>query len=206
MEVAYGPMRVRAAKGRGKRMHLEFKEITRDNWEQCIRLRVPPTQTKYLPSNVYALAESKFLTDRVPLAVYDGRTMIGMVTCSYAPEIGRAWIHRLMIADSFRNKGYTHAALRKLLHRLRKLPGVGVIGADYRPDNQILARVFDHFGFHVTGQVTASGDTVACLKVEPESAGGPVPVQHHPELPKSLGVQMLGDLVNLDEEAEPAKR
>src|SRR5690606_27688226 len=102
-------------------MHVVLREITRDNWEQVIRLRVPEVQRKFIPTNVYALAESKFLAERLPLAIYDGQTLIGMTVCSYNPDLGRAWIHRLVVAEEYLNQGYTRAAMRKIIRRMRKL-------------------------------------------------------------------------------------
>jgi RimJ/RimL family protein N-acetyltransferase len=101
----------------------------------------------------------------VPLGVFDGKTMVGMVVCSYAPELGRAWIHRLMISQEFPNKGYTRLTMVRLLQRLAKLPGCSIIGVDYRPENTIMEQFYDAFGFRKTGQLTGTGDVVACLRL-----------------------------------------
>src|SRR5687767_13171137 len=134
----------------GRDMNLVLREITRDNWQDCIRLRVPPSQRGYVLTNVYALAESKFHPERVPLGVYDGKTMVGMVVCSFAPELERAWIHRLMIGEQHLDKGYTRLTMQKILNRLRKLPGCGLIGVDWRPGNTSLAKFYESFGFRRT--------------------------------------------------------
>lgn len=147
-------------------MSLEFREITKDNWEQCIALRPPESQRKLIPTNLYALAESKFLVDRVPLAVYDGDTMVGMVVCSFNPQLHRAWLHRIMIGEEFQGKGTMRRTLRKAIRRFQRLPGCTIIGVDYRPENAELARFFEGFGFRRTGQSTPTGDVVACLRVE----------------------------------------
>ena len=90
-------------------MQIRLKEITGENWQECIALRVSRKQIPYVPSNIFSLAESKFIPQRVPLGIYDGAKMVGMVVCSYTPGQGRAWIHRVMIDENYQNKGYTLA-------------------------------------------------------------------------------------------------
>ena len=57
-------------------MELTLAEITAQNWQQCIALRVTKKQIPYIPSNIFSLAESKFLPDRVPLGIFDGDVML----------------------------------------------------------------------------------------------------------------------------------
>jgi len=146
-------------------MDISLHEITAENWQQCIALRVTKKQVPYIPSNIFSLAESKFLPDRVPLGIYDGDVMIGLVVCSYSPEHGRAWIHRIMIDDNFQNKGYSRATMQKILQRLTRISGCKLIGADWRPGNSNLEKCYTSFRFQKTGQRTAEGDIVAILRL-----------------------------------------
>src|SRR5436853_5705212 len=146
-------------------MELSLREITAQNWQDCIALRVSKKQIPYIPSTIFSLAESKFLPDRVPLGIYDGDAMIGLVVCSYSPEIGRAWIHRIMIDESHQNKGDSRGTMQKILQRLTRIPGCKLIGADWRPGNASLEKCYNSFGFQKTGQRTAEGDIVAILRL-----------------------------------------
>ena len=146
-------------------MDLTLLEITAQNWQQCIALRVAKKQIPYIPSNIFSLAESKFLPDRVPLGIFDGDAMVGLVVCSYAPELGRAWIHRIMIDQNVQNKGYSRATMQKILQRLTRIPGCKLIGADWRPGNSNLEKCYSSFGFQKTGQRTPDGDIVAILRL-----------------------------------------
>jgi diamine N-acetyltransferase len=146
-------------------MDLTLREITAQNWQQCIALRVAKKQVPFIPSNIFSLAESKFLPDRVPLGIYDGDAMVGLVVCSYTPEHGRAWIHRLMIDENVQNKGYSRATMQKVLQRLTRIAGCKLIGVDWRPGNSNLEKCYASFGFQKTGQRTAEGDIVAILRL-----------------------------------------
>ena len=146
-------------------MELSLREITADNWQQCIALRVAKKQIPFIPSNIFSLAESKFLPDRVPLGIFDGDAMVGLVVCSYSPDHGRAWIHRIMIDQNHQNKGYSRATMQKILQRLGRISGCKLIGADWRPGNSNLEKCYTSFGFQKTGQRTAEGDIVAILRL-----------------------------------------
>ena len=151
-------------------MDLALREITAQNWQECISLRVTKKQIPYIPSNIFSLAESKFLPDRVPLGIFDGEAMVGLVVCSYSPEHARAWIHRIMIDEKFQNKGYSRATMQKILQRLTRIPGCKFIGADWRPGNSNLEKCYASFQFQKTGQRTAEGDVVAILRLNDPAA------------------------------------
>ena len=48
-------------------MVLHFREITRHNWLQCVRLKVRPEQEVYVASNAFSLAEAA--TGQTPAGV-----------------------------------------------------------------------------------------------------------------------------------------
>lgn len=149
-------------------MKLILKEVTAENWQQVIALRMPQIHRDLVPSNSYSLAESKFVSDRIPLAVYDDETLIGLVVVSYSESIGRGWIHRFMIDHHFINKGYSRKTIKMVIRRMRRLPGCQMIGVDYRPKNTILEQFYDGLHFQKTDQTTDAGDVIAILRVRPE--------------------------------------
>ena len=158
-------------------MKLILKEVTAENWEQVIALRMPQAHRDLVPSNAFSLAESKFIHDRIPLAVYDDETLIGLVVVSYNDAIGRGWIHRFMIDQHHLNKGYSRKTLRMVIRRMRRLPGCKLIGVDYRPENTILEQFYKDLRFQRTGQLTGSGDVIAILRVRPEPTEATAPVE-----------------------------
>jgi diamine N-acetyltransferase len=149
-------------------MKLILKEVTADNWQQVVALRMPQAHRELVPSNSYSLAESKFVSDRIPLAVFDGEELIGLVVVSYNETIGRGWIHRFMIDQRFVNKGYSRKTIKMVIRRMRRLPGCQIIGVDYRPKNTILEQFYDGLHFQKTGQTTEAGDVIAVLRVRPD--------------------------------------
>jgi diamine N-acetyltransferase len=136
-------------------MNITLRDITPDNWRDCVRLKVAEDQQGFVASNVYSLAESKYEPDCVPLAVYDGETMVGFIM--YAPEdYGLAkilYIARLMIDQRYQGKGYGRAAMEALLERLKSLPGYTAILISFVPENAAAKHLYASLGFQDTGEI-----------------------------------------------------
>jgi diamine N-acetyltransferase len=67
-------------------MAVTLHEITKENWRHCIALDPGPTSKAFIPSNLYALAESKFAPSFVPLGIYVEGVMVGFVMYNTQPE------------------------------------------------------------------------------------------------------------------------
>ena len=50
---------------------VSLKELSRDNWIECIRLELEDSQKGYVAGNVDTIAESKFETHHCLRAIYD---------------------------------------------------------------------------------------------------------------------------------------
>ena len=49
---------------------IEFRDITRDNFDECLFLDVTEEQEDLVVSTTFSLAEAKIFTENIPLAVY----------------------------------------------------------------------------------------------------------------------------------------
>ena len=74
---------------------ITLRDVTRDNWLDCVRLKVDDSQAGFVAPNAYSLAESKFETHAVPLAIYAGERMVGFAM--YAVEDGTGWVGGRMV-------------------------------------------------------------------------------------------------------------
>jgi diamine N-acetyltransferase len=137
-------------------MSVTLKELTQDNWEACIDLKVHPEQKDFVASNLYSIAESQFYPGCVPLAVHDGDTLVGFIM--YEPDLlsqleGVYFICRLMIDCAYQGKGYGRMAMQQVIERLRKYPDCRVIRTSYVPENTMAAKLYYGLGFLPTGEV-----------------------------------------------------
>lgn len=143
-------------------MIVTLQPITRDNVWQCIRLKVAPEQEHYVASNAVSLAQAAYETECVPLAAYDGDTMVGFAMYAWNKDESTYWIYRVMVGRDHQRKGYGKALMRALLDRLQSLPNSRKIAISYETDNDVARRLYQQAGFVETGEVV-EGETVARL-------------------------------------------
>jgi diamine N-acetyltransferase len=136
-------------------MAVTLRDITRDNWRECARMRVEPTQVHFVASNLFSLAQSKYEPECVPLAVYEDEQMVGFVM--YRPEdhgLGKVlFIDRVMIGEGHQKKGYGRAAMIALIDRLRSQTGYNAILISFVPGNDIAQKLYSDLGFKDTGEI-----------------------------------------------------
>ncbi|HEX6780114.1 MAG TPA: GNAT family N-acetyltransferase [Ktedonobacterales bacterium] len=144
---------------------IALQEITADTWRQCARLKVRSDQENFVAPNVSSLAQSKYEPGLLPLAVYDGETMVGFVMYNEQPyEPGKYFIYRVMVGAEFQSKGYGRAAMRALIERMKALPNCQEIVLSYEPENTVAERLYESLGFRKTGEIF-EGEVVSSLKL-----------------------------------------
>lgn len=144
-------------------MPLALREITMDNFHDCLNLQLDDVQKNYVASNMYSLAEAKADGVSVPLAIYDGETMVGFIMYDYnhAERIG--YITRLMVDCRHQRKGYGRYAMRQVIERLREYSDRRYIQTSYWPQNTAAGRLYESLGFIKNGEVS-EGEIVCILK------------------------------------------
>lgn len=141
-------------------MTVTLRDITRDNWLQCIRLRVAPDQEKFVASNAVSLAQSKYEPEWQPYAIYDDERMVGFIMYGLEPNEGQYWIQRLMVDAAFQRRGYGRTAMRLALQRLQALPDRPAIAISYEDHNEVARQLYASLGFRETGEII-EGEVVA---------------------------------------------
>lgn len=145
-------------------MSIIFKNVTKDNWIECISLSVLEEQKSFVASNLYSLAQSKYDTEMRPVCIYDNEKMIGFAMYAQEPETGRTWIIRFMIDIKYQNKGYGKAALTELINLLKNTFNCTEIYLSYEPDNDIANKLYSNAGFVKTGEIE-EGELVSKLSM-----------------------------------------
>lgn len=143
-------------------MAVTLRDVTVDNWEGCLDLRVSDRQRHMVASNVYSLAQAKVQPECVPLAVYDDDTLVGFLMYARDRDDGNWWIYRLMIDERFQGRGYGRAALETALDRIKQESGCKRIMISLEPENRIARTLYRSLGFVETGE-RIGGEDVLCL-------------------------------------------
>ncbi len=138
---------------------ITLRAIDADNWLACVRLSVAPTQTDFVASNVFSLAQAAYQRQPrlIPLGVYDGDTLVGFVMYAdpAAPpdDQGRTWIMRVMVGQDYQGKGYGRAAMVALLARMNvATPPPRLIALDFHEANHVAEHLYASLGFKRTGE------------------------------------------------------
>lgn len=142
-------------------MSLLFRAITKNNFNECIRLKVRDDQ-KYVAANVYSIAQSKTEPKYIPMALYDDETMVGFVMYELDYKEKELYLCRFMIDEQHQHMGYGKGALDILKGMAMKDPGIEKIELSTKPDNEHGIKVYEEFGFIDTG-VLDDGEEVFVL-------------------------------------------
>lgn len=145
-----------------------LKNLTQDNWEDCIKLKVNSEQENFVASNLYSIAEAQFYPGCTPLAVHDDETLVGFIM--YEPDVMNQiekayFICRLMIDSTYQGRGYGRAAMQQVISRLKEYPDCQVIKTSYVPENTVAAKLYHSLGFVPTGEVE-EGEIIVQLVIK----------------------------------------
>lgn len=86
-------------------MGIYLKEVNIENWRDVVSLSVAENQKNYIESNAFSLAESKFLKQWKPMAIYHNEELIGFSMYGYFKNEKRVWLDRFMIHSKYQGKG-----------------------------------------------------------------------------------------------------
>jgi diamine N-acetyltransferase len=151
---------------------VSLREITPENWQKVLELKVRDDQTGFVASNLYSLAESKVFPDCVPLAIYAGEQPAGFLMYTFENERKEWWIFRLMINADQQGKGYGRAAMQQAITRMRNLPGCDKIFISFEPNNTAAEQLYRSLGF-VPNQEIVDGEVV--FRLDLPGQGEPPP-------------------------------
>ncbi|MFF0826142.1 edeine self-resistance N-acetyltransferase EdeQ [Brevibacillus sp. NPDC003359] len=143
-------------------MSVTLHEVTLENWEECIELEPTPEQSEFVAPNLYSIAEAKFQTTFVPLAIYHDETMVGFVMYGLDPDDGNYWIYRLLIDAKYQRQGYGRTAISQVIDLLKAKEGCQKIVIGYAPANVAAENLYASLGFQKNGMVLF-GETIAEL-------------------------------------------
>ena len=130
-------------------MSVELRAVTKENWIECIKLKLAPEQEKFVAPNVDSIAESKFELHYEPRAIYFKNKVVGFLM--YCPEIETDekdlyWLFRFMVDIEYQNHGIGKTALKLAIDEISKNQ-CNKINILYSPKNTVAAKLYASFGF-----------------------------------------------------------
>ena len=156
-------------KRKGRRDDMELKAVGPENLDACLALQKAPGQEGFVESVAECLQEARQYGGWRPVAVEREGAVVGFAMygyfAMYAPA-GRVWLDRLLIDARWQGQGLGRAALRLLLHRLRREYGARDVYLSVVEGNAAAARLYESVGFVRTQEKDTGGETVYVLRAE----------------------------------------
>lgn len=128
-------------------MSISLRDITADNWEQCIALTPQESQVQFIAPNVYSIAQSKFLTNFYTKGIYSDDTMVGFVMYGLDPDDWNYWVYRLMVDAKHQGKGFGRAGMELAVEHMTALEDCRKIVVAYHPQNEGARQLYAKLGF-----------------------------------------------------------
>jgi GNAT superfamily N-acetyltransferase len=146
---------------------ITLRQITAENWERAIQLKVSEEQKNFVASNLYSIAQVQFLPDFKAMGVYVEEELVGFALYGIDPDDGNYWIYRLMIDEKSQGKGYGKAALTEVLKDIKSgnSTSIPLVMIGYEPDNLLAKRLYENAGF-VETEIASWGEQLAKLELK----------------------------------------
>lgn len=136
---------------------VELREITKDNYEECLGLKVADSQKKYVSSTVHSLAQAWIYYDTAfPFAIYADNIMVGFIMLGYYEAEGYYTLWKFMIDERYQNKGYGRKALKLGINYLIDRFQVKEIYTAYYAANHVAKKLYTSMGFRETGEIVGT--------------------------------------------------
>ena len=135
-------------------MKITLREITPENFKECVELKVADAQKNFVAPNVMSIAWTKVYPTANPLAVYAGDEMVGFVMFGLDTEDNRFYLGRLMIDEKHQGRGCGRAATLEVIERLKQNEDCKEIYLSFAPENENAEKLYKSIGFERTGEIS----------------------------------------------------
>jgi len=127
---------------------IEIAEVNDKNWYECCQLTISENQVSHIEPNAVSIAQSKFEQSLKPFAILLDSKVVGFLMFNTVEEeLGGYWIYRIMVDQSYQNKGIGKAAAHLMIDEMKKLPHCKRIVVGYHPENIEAHKLYASLGF-----------------------------------------------------------
>lgn len=133
---------------------IQLKLVDETTFEAVVQLSVAQKDERRLASNLYSLAQAWLYREKEtfePLAILAGKRVVGFLLLLKEEEKESYLIWRLMIDQSYQNRGYGKEALKWVIRRARNDPACSHLVTSYVVGNHKMRGILDGLGFQSTG-------------------------------------------------------
>ena len=129
-----------------------LKDITKDNIDEVLALKVDESQKTFVSANGDSLAQAYVYSETAfPFAVYEDSTIVGFIMMGYYEVKSYYTLWKFMIDTRYQNKGYGRKALELGIQYLKDRFDVSEIYTGVVPGNAVAKKLYESVGFKSTG-------------------------------------------------------
>ncbi|WP_058300485.1 GNAT family N-acetyltransferase [Gorillibacterium timonense] len=133
---------------------VRLEKITRDNYRECLDLKVKEDQHNFVSPNVLSLAKAYVYYDKVmPFAIYADHLMVGFIMLRFNEEYNHYFIWQFMIDERYQSKGYGSKALGLAIEWVKKESDCSEIVTTYIVGNENVRELYLKHGFQQMGEM-----------------------------------------------------
>ena len=90
-------------------MNIEFREIDRSNYNECIELKVSDEQKRFVASNMYSLVQAAYEPNLYPLGIYKDNDIVGFILYDFDDELNGWSMSRFINGEKINISAYVEA-------------------------------------------------------------------------------------------------
>lgn len=153
---------------------LTLREVTDENREEVLAVRVAPAQTRFVGTVAEALRDAEEFPEAKPWyrAIYAGDEPVGFVMLSWnvTPEppriIGPWFLWKLLVAERQQRRGYGREAVRLVADIVRANGAVELLTSCVQGEGGP-EPFYRRLGFTPTGELDENGEIILALDLDP---------------------------------------
>ena len=126
---------------------MEFREIDKSNYLDCITLTVNENQEHFVADNKQSLVEAAFEEGLYTLGVYNGETMIGFILYDYDESFPGWSMSRFMIGKQYQGRGYGKKTVLEFLDYFNRKHKADKIYISVSLENTVARKMYSDIGF-----------------------------------------------------------
>ncbi len=138
---------------------ITLREITKDNLDQVLDLKVAIAQENFVASNAKSIAQAHFYPEVAWFrAIYADETPVGFVMLEDDPPNESYFLWRFMIDSQYQNRGFGRRALELVIEYVKTRPNAAAIMTSCVPGEGSPGAFYEKMGFTYTGDKDESGE------------------------------------------------
>lgn len=128
-------------------MNIYLKKIDKNNYEECINLKLTLEQEKYVLSNLLSLVQTAYEDDFYSLGIYNNDMMVGFILYDYDLSISGWSMSRFMIDYKYQNQGIGEKALKEFIKFFKNKYNNQNLYTSVEINNFIPLKLYEKVGF-----------------------------------------------------------